>query len=49
MKVQYREIDIAKEARRRARKLAHKGTHVRVIQDKRFKPEKHKKPLKGDE
>ena len=50
------QLDKAKEAKRRARKAAEKaasairgGLHQRVIQDKRRKPEKHKKPFGGDE
>jgi len=40
---------IAQEARRRARNSAPKAGATRKIEDKRRKPAKHKKPLRGDE
>lgn len=40
--------DKATDARRRARKIEVKGTHQRVIQDKRKKPLKHRKPLREE-
>ena len=46
--MKYKSLDKAKEARRRARKIAAKGLHQRVIVDKRRKPEKHKKALVED-
>lgn len=42
-------LDKSKEARRRARKVATQGLHQRVILDKRLKPQKHKKPIHGDD
>ncbi len=42
-------IDIGALARAVARKHADKPGAVRVIQDKRRKPAKHKKPLRGEE
>jgi hypothetical protein len=47
--MKYKQLDKAKEARRRARKVAVKGLHQRVILDKRLKPEKHKKPFDWSE
>jgi hypothetical protein len=41
------EMNQAKEARRRARKVAAKGLHQRVVQDKRKKPVKHRKSDDG--
>jgi hypothetical protein len=44
-----KQLDKVKEARRRARNVKIEGTHQRVIQDKRRKPEKHKKPFGQEE
>lgn len=41
-------IDPAKEARRRARKVAPKAGAVRKIEDKRRKQVKHVKPLREE-
>jgi hypothetical protein len=42
-------IDAGNEARRAARNKAAKPPATRKIADKRRKPEKHKKPLRGEE
>jgi hypothetical protein len=39
------EMNQGKEARRHARRAAAKAPSTRKIEDKRRKPEKHKKPL----
>ena len=42
-------MNLGNEARRAARKSGLKAGAVRVIGDKRKKPARHKKPLRGDE
>ena len=42
-------MDKGNEARRAARASGLKAGAVRVIADKRKKPARHKKPLRGDE
>ena len=42
-------MNLGNEARRAARKSGLKAGAVRVIGDKRKKPVRHKKPLRGDE
>ena len=42
-------MNLGNEARRAARKSGLKAGAVRVIGDKRKKPARHKKPVRGDE
>jgi hypothetical protein len=47
MKRQHKNFDVAKEARRAARRLL-KVSGMRVIPDKRNRPPKHKKPFQDE-
>jgi hypothetical protein len=48
MKRQHKQFDVAKEARRAARRLLQTVAGTRVIPDKRNRPPKHKKPFQDE-